>query len=90
MKDEKEMNILIMGAFTMCPRTGQTMLANDCLECENIVEENGNYTCIYDEEADSESVRVLDLVLVLLELVENGKTHINRTELAGILGLKDN
>lgn len=85
MKDEIKENILIMGAFTLCPNSGQTMLANECLECEYININNEVYTCLYDESGDDDTIRLVDLITLLLELVESGKTHISKKELIGLL-----
>ena len=85
MKDEIDENILIMGAFTFCPRINSSMLANDCLDCENINEKDGQYTCVYDEESDAGRMRIVELITSLLELVEEGKTHITKKELVDLL-----
>lgn len=89
MNEEMDENILIMGTFALCPRTNTPILTNICLECENINEKDGQYTCRYDEKTDSDTLRIVDLITLLLEVVEGGKTHITKHELRGLLNIGD-
>ena len=85
MKEEMDEIILVMGAFTLCPRTEQTVLANYCLDCDYINEKDGQYTCVYDESSDADNIRIVDVINMLLELVEGGKTRIKKSGLAALI-----
>ena len=85
MSNDTDENILMMGSFTLCPRSEQTMLTNGCLVCEFFNDDNGKYTCRYDETADSDIIRIVDLITLLLGLVEGGRTHMKKHELVSLL-----
>lgn len=85
MKDEAEENILLMGSFTLCPRSNSTMLVNGCVDCDYFASNEGKYLCTYDEESDEETIRLVDFITMLLELVEAGTTRIKKSELVDLL-----
>lgn len=73
---------IIMGNFNLCPRIGSSVIGNECFDCEYINTVADDHYCIYDEEAAGSEIRIVDLIALLAQLLENGKTRIELDELA--------
>lgn len=74
------MELLVMGNFMLCPRLDRAVITNNCIRCEAVVKQDEEYYCCYDEVIGSE-LRIVELVTVLLEMLEEGKTRISLPEI---------
>lgn len=74
------METIILGSFILCPRLNQTVISNSCIDCEAAVKEDDQYYCNFDEIIGSE-IRIVDLITILLQALEEGKTRISLPEI---------
>ncbi|HWP96675.1 MAG TPA: hypothetical protein VN426_07470 [Syntrophomonadaceae bacterium] len=77
--------IILMGSFTLCPLTSTTMISNECLDCEHMVQQQEEYLCTYEDANSGSDVPIKELIIMLLELMGNGQTRIHIEELMNLL-----
>lgn len=73
--------IIVMGNFILCPMHDAPVISNSCRDCEHISAVGEELHCTYDESLYSEELRIVELITLLLELLETGKTRISLPEL---------
>lgn len=78
---------ITMGNFIFCPLMQTSILGNTCLECDFIQKDNEVHYCCYVQEGKNPDIVIKDLILVLLNLMEEGKTSLSSSELKFILNL---
>lgn len=74
--------VIIMSNFNYCPRTGGTIIGNECFDCEYINSVDNSHYCTYDENTAGTEIRIVDLISFLAQLMENGKSRIGLDEVS--------
>ena len=71
--------------FNFCPLMQSPTLGSACLECEHMNKVEEEYFCICEEEENPDQLSVREIINVLLDLLTEGYTTIDRNEISGII-----
>lgn len=72
---------IIINNFNLCPLTQAPTLGTECLECEYLQAVAEEFFCICEDYGNSEELSVKELIVLLLDLLSEGRTTIGRDEL---------
>lgn len=72
---------IIINNFNLCPLTQVPTLGTECLECEYMQVVAEEYFCICEDDENRDELSVKEIIMVLVNLLSDGRTTIGRDEL---------
>jgi len=72
---------IIINNFNLCPLTQAPTLGTECLECQYIEVVGDDYSCLCEDDANRDELSLKEIIVVLLDLLSEGRTTIGRDEL---------
>lgn len=72
---------IIINNFNLCPLSQAPTLGTECMECEWIQVVGDDFFCICEDDADQDELSVKEIIMVLLDLLSDGRTTIGREEI---------
>lgn len=84
--------IIIMGNFIFCPMHQMPLLGNECQGCQFVSKIEEEYFCVCKPEEESQTPMdefdLKELINILVDLLYEGQTSINKEEFIKILEQK--
>ena len=76
--------------FNFCPLQHGSVLGLFCTECVFVAEVEGQHFCTFlQAEANGDVIPVKTLITQLLDILEEGRTHVTKDELLNLLKNQD-